>query len=857
MKNHIVKHWPEYCGFSLILLIGFYFIFFNNSIFIYDYDMIEQYVHFYIRGYDSVYSSGFGLWDYSNLFGASIFSYVYYFLFSPFWLLYLLLPNRDLIPYAVLYLYLIKFSLLFFFTSLYLRKLNRSQLAVFVGSTLLTFSGFSIAYLQYSNFLDFFVFVPLALYSIERFLKDQKWISFTLIIALMAIMNGYFLYLFSIYFFIYFLMRLIILNDFSITILLKQFSHFFLIYLLGLGIGAIGFLPGLSSMIGSSRLQLNTDFFQTINLKDLFRYITALIQPIVDRNNFNPLVNSRLVPSYGWSGGAAIYSFILTPLLFLQFFFIKIARKEKIIVAIVFLLFTFIACFPNLYFFLQGNKDTRWMVIFILLFIYVIPQVIHEYQTINKKVLILSFLTVSLLLVFSYYGARWWGLQNVETYFDVAKRNVIFLGLILFVYTFIFLTQSQKYFTKIVVLIMILESMFILYNIFLNPFDSVIMESDKFVKYELTDTQIIDSIQELDDSIYRIDAQVEGGFNDPVSKDYLGFTFYASTYNYNSDPFIQNNIAAAGGWVVGGNSGKSLLKNLLGSKYWFDDSEFYLNPSFGYIPFNTVNMSNRKVIVYQNQYPLPLIRLMDESLSLGTWNQLNALNKARAMMNYVVLEDSSNTLPVYIDQSIDLGAFSTQKTITFDYPQIMATLYISSPRSEEVKMTIYLDDKLIDKHYSYESQYTSIYIDKPFNRIEIEVTNLYGVPEAEFMNTASIDYPDIYYEDWYKDIEKDFVSDFVLDKDYFSGSFMSETNQIAVSSIAYDKDWVIQVNGEQVETMIVNGGFIGFKVPSGYSTFEAHYFPRIILPSIIITLLSLIVLLFFSIVYKLKQSKLK
>ncbi|MDP3441363.1 MAG: YfhO family protein, partial [Ignavibacteria bacterium] len=153
-----------------------------------------------------------------------------------------------------------------------------------------------------------------------------------------------------------------------------------------------------------------------------------------------------------------------------------------------------------------------------------------------------------------------------------------------------------------------------------------------------------------------------------------------------------------------------------------------------------------------------------------------------------------------------------------------------------------LDGEVIRDFYSYEPQYSSVYVKEDFNELKIEVTNLYGVPEEEFINTASIEYPETYFEDWYKWLSKSFVENIKLSNNSFSGSFSSDKEQWIVTSIAYDKNWKVFVNDKQVEVEKVNGGFIGFKVQSGVLKIQGTYFPEELKVGLIISIVSLIII---------------
>ena len=203
---------------------------------------------------------------------------------------------------------------------------------------------------------------------------------------------------------------------------------------------------------------------------------------------------------------------------------------------------------------------------------------------------------------------------------------------------------------------------------------------------------------------------------------------------------------------------------------------------------------------------------------------------------------SPNTNIVEVGDLVHLGTFGTNLNYRFDYIQRDAIVTAVFPRSEELRILLKLDGKVVREYYTYEPQYSSVFVEEEFNEIEFIVTNLYGVPEEEFINDAFIEFPETYFADWYSNMQDQFVSDFKIDTNRFSGSFVSTKEQWMVTSIAYDEGWTVRVNDEPVEIEKVNGGFIGFKIPSGSLEIEAEFFPNTLKIGSAISFVSLIVL---------------
>lgn len=841
LLNMINKYWPAILGVFILFTIVIYYVVTNSGVQVFHYDMIEQGIRFIQHGYNLIREPGITLWDWNHFMGASIFSYGFYFLFSPFWLIFAALPDRISIPYIFLYVNILKHMLLFIFSCLYLSKIRTNKISIYAGASIITFSGFALGYYNYSHFTDVMLFVPLLLYFIEIYLRENKYIGIIITVAIISTINPYLMILFTGYAFPYTLFRYVSLQDkVELKGTLIAALKFSIIYLLGVGVSSVILVPNLSLLLSSPRLESSTSLLDTISKNDLFRYLTSFLQPVVDRNNFNPLVNKFIVPSYGHSGGAAVYSLILSPVLVPHLFYLKTDTKHKIALIVFYSFYVIFSFFPSLYFFLQGNDDTRWMVSFIFLNAYTVSYLMDHKDDLKKIPTIVNSMLVILALIVSYFYSRRMGLQNEEIYYTIAKRNVIIFSIIIIGYA-ISLNMKSKIFQVLLVLLITSESYLAIHNIFFNPVSSISMRAEEIPSYQLTNDSIIRAIESQDDGYYRIDVLENYGFNDPMSKDYMGFTFYHSVYNYEIDDFIQNNISSAGGWVVTGNAGKWQFKEMFASKYWFDLTGGY-NVPYGYKFFDNMMYGTQPVNIYVNEYPVPFMYAMENTLDYTTWKSLNSLDKMRSIMSQVILYDDNDDTPIYPNELIDLGVFSTNIEKKFDTIQSNVIVYATLPRSEEVRMTFSLDGQLVREYYSYEPQYSSVYVEEEFNELKIDVTNLYGVPEDEFINNAYMELPDTYFKDWYNTFSNLFVENIKLENNKFSGEIKSDKEQWIVTSIAYDKNWKVRVNDKQVEVEKVNGGFIGFKVHEGKNIITGSYFQMELIYGLIISMISIIII---------------
>ena len=118
------KYWPALLGIFIITTIVLYYVVTNSGVQVFHYDMMEQVIRFILRGYDLIRSPEIIWWDWNHFFGSSIFSYGFYFLFTPFWLIFAVLRDKSDIPYIFMYVNMLKLAFLFLTTTLYLSKIK-------------------------------------------------------------------------------------------------------------------------------------------------------------------------------------------------------------------------------------------------------------------------------------------------------------------------------------------------------------------------------------------------------------------------------------------------------------------------------------------------------------------------------------------------------------------------------------------------------------------------------------------------------------------------------------------------------------------------------------------------------------
>lgn len=226
------------------------FIVMDKGYFLFYGDFNVQQVPFYKLCHEAVRTGNFG-WNWGTDLGVDfIGSYSFYLLGSPFFWLTLPFPT-DFVPHLMGPLLILKFALSALTGYIYIRRFTRTPEAARLGGLLYAFSGFSVYNIFFNHFHEAIVVFPLLLWSVEKFLAENRRGYFALMVALAAISNYFFFYGMVVFVVIYFFVRMFSgCYKFKFSV----FLWFVFEAVLGLLISAAIMLPTMASLFGNSRL---------------------------------------------------------------------------------------------------------------------------------------------------------------------------------------------------------------------------------------------------------------------------------------------------------------------------------------------------------------------------------------------------------------------------------------------------------------------------------------------------------------------------------------------------------------------------------------------------------------------------
>lgn len=815
----------NYIIYGIILLSFLLIVFMNRGTYpIFKEDSLAESYHFMKAIKENGMNGALGFWDWNCIFGANRIAVNSNFYYTYFLAYLLILLPESLFPYCFLIMSIINYTLLAVTAKVWLKSITKDKLAVLTGIFILVFNGWNAAFYRY-QFMNAIWILPLILYGTELFLKKNKVGVLVFSVALCSITNYYMFVLYIPFSCLYALVRYIILTDkIEILPMLKKAVMFLVFLFLGIGISMPILLPSLMNTFQTPRLGSEIEM-EFINFKEIYRLITGLLSPVASINNHNYFIDKEVSDSIlTYGGGPVVYSLMIALLMVPQYF-LMFKKKEKYSALGAILLLLVFTAFKPFYHLLNGSWDSRWMYMFVYLNVYMTVMVLSHKEDINNTLLKISGVIIGALLLAS-FGFSY--MMNWGSSYKVLLINIIIQLFVIAGYVAV-LSKRQKFDTLFCVLL-IAEALVVMGNLFFvgnltNPRNAFVSKNE-FEEAQLLGNKQIEYIQSIDSDFYRIDEINNAAYtsNNSYSNNYQSFTFYNSVYNFNVENFSDGRFKSYGLWHFVPNEGNSMIKTLLGAKYFID----YKNTGFvpyGYQYLNTVE----GVDIYLNQYSLPVGYAMDKTLSKTVFNTLSKNEQDRLLPFYLVTEDENSTEFEFMDHRklIEKDAFGST-LIQADH-QDSGVWFIEEKDqyllNADRGYELYSNGELVLEHMNKDYDFPLVI---PANQ---QFDEMYVHILTQDKWGYAVNY-DVYYDD-YKWIDEWYDS--IIDESFYdvqvSGSGLTakltlkESKPVFVS-ISYDHGWSLYVDGEKTEIMNVNDGFIGFYAEAGAHEIVLKYQPQ-------------------------------
>lgn len=879
-----------YTGIFIVMMAAIFSAYFLvlDASFIWTIDGLTQ--HFlifgdYLEKLRGLFSGdGFPLWDWSISMGADVIqSYGYYVIGDPFIYLGLLFPPswNEFAFHLLSFVRVWSAGAVFL---LFARKMNVSHSAGLIGAILYAFANYGIFNMsRHPFFILAMIWYPLLCLGAEKILRKESSGFFMLAVAVSAFSNFYFFYKLTILIFIYAMVRYFTMKEeHSFKSFFSLFMKSVYAYLVGLMIAAVLFLPMVYGFLHSSRSPGGVE-------------INLWIYPL---EYYVALIKHAIAPgSYFWTiGGFSLLSFI-------ALFSLKKDHQTRY-VKVVLIILGVLLLFPLLGSLMNGLSGPYNRFSFVFAFYmalaggYLIDRQTNLVLNARKKVkwFLVTYTVLACFALFSrnhltfymlipllFGWLMWFALFSNR--FKGQQLNIILLGLV-------FLNMTSN-------------AVFFYYPFGDNMAGQVVELGTAETSYrealggleDSTDDSASSAASAASKKINRIgvtskDNQIKNQF---IYLDEMGLNSYLSVSNGALSELAQA-IETSSYQIIqplrGGIDDRSGINRLLGIDTIITETENAAYIPFGYEIVETENGFVRA----QTDYAAPLAYLEDSAVTAEVFEQYNALEKEAVLSENAVLDEEvvSNSELEGIEQEPTILKVPYELTISEETPatdisdkqifsesgEINMTLTIDSPeavvgselyvRASGLRYDPLDENPLLRQptNYHLTAEYgdsrKSIYQSDRYSfssyfRRETILINL-GYVEAATDETVTVNLnrPGLYtigsIDLFAKPIDEAEIAaeaqkknENALEISTFgsqtvAGSVTSQGNEILVTTIPYSEGWHAERNGEPVEIVKANLGFIGIPVVEGDNEIQLEYRTPWLIAGAVISAVGLILL---------------
>lgn len=707
---------------------------------------------------------------------------------------------------------------------------------------LYAFSGYFCAYYWNIMWLDGMVFLPLIAYGINKIVDEGKPLFYTIFLATMLFANyfiGYMICVFAVFYFLgYFWYR----GNFKLKNILSKFLMFGLFSILAAGLVSFALLPlfyslGSISATNGSFPELQTNF----SLLDyLFNHITGVSRTVF-ASDILPLPN--------------VYSGLITIILVIILFFNKaVNRKFKILSILSILLFYFsfnINTIDFMWHAFHVPNDLPWRYSFLYVFVLIS---IAYYSFITLKNVSKLKMSICFMLVFVFVM-----LASKLSFDNLTDSKVITCLILIICYYFIYLLSFVKKVPKqfIAILMMVVIACECTYAI--NSNWDINHDIDTFMSDKAPYQDLIKYANKIDNDLYRMEKTDYLTLNDGAWYDYKGMSTFSSMA-YEDVSKFQRMIGIAG--------------NNINSYYY----KYYATPIYNtmfnvkYLMGNYPNDDNYKLVYSNDYYNLSeynysssLVYMVNDKVKdwvLVSGNPL--LNQSNFVSLSTGYDDVLKPLKVLnvSDGKIIQEDFFNNSNGEFSYVlngKTNLNLSIENPNNKSIYLYIggskASSFEIDESYYGITSdEYYVLNIRKQEGEM-IDIKINFNDSEGGDLKFYAYTINDDVFKKFYNSIKEGSLVTKKYNDSLIIGKITAKKNQMAFTSISYDKGWNVFVDGKKVKTYKVADAYLGFDVPLGTHEVKLSFYPEKLKEGLIISIISLVLLFIYFLLSDLHKDK--
>lgn len=814
-------------------------------------DMYNQYVDYFAYFREIFLGDRSLFYTWGKTLGGNFIGFYSYYLSSPLSFITLLFPEKNLTE-AILTLNVLKISLSGLTFSILLKYLyNKKDISIVIFSSLYALMSYSVLYSQNIMWLDSLIWLPIIIIGLERIIKGERPTLYVISLSIMFISCYYLSYSMGIFLAIYFFYRI---SQNGIVIegrnKIKSFLTFTWSTLLSVGCAAWLLLPTIYALRQGKVSEAYT--LPGFEVKfNLYQMVSRLF--VGSYENINNL------------GMPNIYCGILISILVILFFSNNaIEKRDKLLSGIVLLVFIISMTLNLVDIAWHGFQAPNWFPSRYS-FMFCFFMILTAYKTwINiestKPIQLLGAAAIAFSMVFI----------TQQLHYDYLPDNSIFLTYMLLasyiglLYTMI---NSQKIDKLILIIVVLLSFGELYYNttIMIKGLDTQVGFQQKSAYTDFRDTMlpIIQRIEADDAGNYRMEMNFYRSRNEAIAFGYKGITNYTSIYQQAVNNYCGKMGLAQENTRTIYNGDTIWMDSMFGLKYIISKAQInnYYESVF----------KHKDITVYKNPYALSLGFMVDQDSLKQNYSSPNPyLNQNNLMQKmtdttdpyFVTIEnvriDSANL--VYTQQEGGKLLFSKQKLenegivyYTFNAPQDGPIYGFLTSENDEA-CQLYVNDVSLDITFDAEKNCT-IYLGD-FKNGEIVQVKFIQTMTTKSVNKAY--FASLNVKNLSNAVNLLKKSEFVITDctdSHLEGTVNVTDKRLLFTSIPSDPGWSISVDGKKVEQQTFDGTFICLELSEGSHKIVMDYISYGIIPGLIVSGFSILLLLL--VVYMPKKGAIK
>ena len=806
-------------------------------------DLKGQYVSYFSEFRDILLGKGSILYSFTKEMGGNMLGLAYYYLISPFNLILLLFPS-NMITEAIFIMILLKIGACGLTASIFINKTFKTKYASIIFSTAYALSAYNIAYQQNIMWLDGVILLPLILIGIDRIIEKNKSLLYIITLFLAITTNFYIGFIICIFSCIYFAYRGILkLNKGEI---LKRILNFIGSSVMAGALSAIVAIPVLYALQGGKA---------TLSLENLIPKINFNLFDLVSKFYPGAFKGDKDM----LSGLPNVYCSVFIILLAMLYFFNRrIKIKEKILSAIVILIFVLSMYISTFNLIWHGfNKPigfpyryTFALCLFLIILAY------KSYLNL-EGIKNIAFIIVNIIVI----GTSIFVIK--ADYINLSMHEVLFAIILTVLYSIALVIYKYKisYRNILILFCSILFVFEISYNGKATLQSISYEDRSKFINFKQDVGKVIDNIKENNDGFYRTEKTFEFNHNDAMLLDYNSLSHFSSIYKVDLRKVLGKLGLSETKFYEFYGAGSTIpvdsilsVRNVI-SKYNFNSS---YEKGYNY----------KDMTVYNNPYWLPLGFMVNDKIR--NIDVINNDDVTFEIQNEILNSMSSGENVKYFNKirttdvtTYNLGKKDHKYSIINKDDRAYIDIKIRTRRYQPIYMQLQtrglknievISDGEVAKKYETEGTVEVINLGKYNREKDITVRLNFKNAEGYWLMNRIYSLNLRQFNNLYNNLsENEYEISKYNDTNIIGDVTSTEDKSMLYTSIPYDDGWSVTIDGKKADKVELLNAFIGVEIPKGTHKVEFKYMPQGLKIGAIISGASLVLLILVCIVNRKKR----